>query len=65
MLSEIRTVNISQFEAAFNTDLGDQQSPLQTDKFVELGFRELDRNRRKYGIVGECWHDSMALFEDI
>jgi hypothetical protein len=31
MLSVIGTVNISQFEAAFNTDLRDQQNPLQTE----------------------------------
>ena len=33
MLLVIGTANISQFEAAFNTDLGDQQNPLQTEKF--------------------------------
>ncbi|MDH3598539.1 MAG: DUF11 domain-containing protein [Candidatus Tectomicrobia bacterium] len=30
----IETVNISQFEAAFNTDLGDQQNPLQTEDYT-------------------------------
>jgi hypothetical protein len=30
MVSVVETVNISQLEAAFNTDLGDQQNPLQT-----------------------------------
>ena len=41
MLSGIKTVNISQLEAAFNTDLGDQQNPLQTEalkQLSELGF---------------------------
>jgi hypothetical protein len=33
MLSGMGTVNLSQLEAAFNTDLGDQQNPLQTGAF--------------------------------
>jgi hypothetical protein len=33
MLSGMGTVNLSQLKAAFNTDLGDQQNPLQTEKF--------------------------------
>ena len=32
MVLVVETVNISQLEAAFNTDLGDQQNPLQTGK---------------------------------
>jgi hypothetical protein len=34
MLSGIATVNLSQLEAAFNTDLGDQQNPLQTENVI-------------------------------
>jgi hypothetical protein len=34
MVSVVETVNISQLEAAFNTDLGDQQNPLQTALFI-------------------------------
>jgi hypothetical protein len=34
MVLVIATVNISQLEAAFNTDLGDQQNPLQTEEFI-------------------------------
>jgi hypothetical protein len=36
MLSGMGTVNLSQLEAAFNTDLGDQQNPLQTGQIDPL-----------------------------
>ncbi len=35
MLSGVATANISQVEAAFNTDLRDQQNPLQTENGLE------------------------------
>jgi hypothetical protein len=58
---EVEDAKIAEF--AFRATLWHRK--VWQDKLMEVGFAELDGNRRRDGLFGGCWHDSMALFEDI
>src|SRR5215471_3448901 len=57
---EVKNAVIAQF--ALWPALGHRE--VRQDKCRELGFRELDRNRRSYRLLGCCAHHAMASWEE-
>src|SRR5215475_3821405 len=57
---EVKDAIIAQF--ALWPTLGHRE--VRQDKCLELGFGELDRNRRRYRLLGCCAHQAMASWEE-
>src|SRR5438105_11027407 len=57
---EVKDAIIAQF--ALRSPLGHRE--VRQDKCLELGFRELDRNRRRCRLWGCCAHQARASWEE-